>query len=169
MTTGTPKTLDEVTTLANSVYENLLLRYNGDDQRFIDDESESDGLILPCAGSVALLLLATNFDKVGQDDRWQEIVRCEFDRVQKHIEEKGYDATPFVTERITEKLFSKSANYYYTDSLSWVLSLTTQIRVAVYRKNILTADPGFMDRVHNLMKDALEKICDARCPQEYYV
>ncbi len=96
MITGTPKTLDEISALAKDVYERLVARYNADGQRFIDDESESDGLILPCAGAVSLLLLATNFDEVGKDNRWQEIVHREFERVQKHIEEKGYDATPFV-------------------------------------------------------------------------
>lgn len=166
MITATPKILGEVSALAYDVYERLIARYNADAQKFIDDESENPGLILPCAGAVALLLLATNFDDVGKDNRWQEIVRREFDLVRRHIEEKGYDATPFVTEKITEKLFSKSANYYYTDSLSWVLSLTTLIRVAAYRKKILAVDdPGFLDRVHNLMKDALDKICDAACSQ----
>lgn len=163
--TATPRTLTEVSALAADVYDKMIRRYNQDDQNFVDDENDKEGLILPCAGSVALLLLANNFEEIGKDARWHEIVRREFDRVQKHVEERGYDATPFVPERITEKLFSKAGGYYYTDSLSWVLSLTTQIRVATFRKNLFEADSTFMMSVLSLMKDALSKICDAACPQ----
>jgi len=160
-----PTSVKELSLLEHDIFERLISRYQSDGNCFIDDDTPQTGLIYACAGAVAVLLLVNTFDDLAADSRWQNIVVAEFDRVHKHVEQKSYDATPFVTERITEKLFSKSANYYYTDSLSWVLSLTTQIRVAAYRKNILNPGPGFMDRVHNLMKDALEKICEAACPQ----
>lgn len=157
-----PGTAAQLTELASDVYNRLVTRYEADGQVFLDDECEKDGLILSCAGPISLLLLVNNFDAVGRDKRWPDIVRREFNRVEQHVREKGYDATPHVPEKITEKLFSKSAGYYYTDSLSWVLSFTTQIRVAAYRKKLFD-DPELLERVQLLMKDALVKICDSAC------
>src|SRR6266850_6438665 len=101
-----PKTPAQVASLAKDVYEKLLVKYAEKGDQFVDSGQPQTGLIFRCAGSVALLLLANSFDEVGADTRWRTIVYRELDLVHKHIQQKGYDATPYVTEDNTERLFS---------------------------------------------------------------
>ncbi len=162
-----PKTPAEIADLAKDVYEKLISKYVDKGEQFVDNDQKQTGLIFRCAGSVALLLLANTFEEIGVDNKWRKIIYRELDLVYKHIEEKGYDATPYVTDENTEKLFSKSTDYNYTDSLSWVLSMTTLIRVASHRLKRFkdeTPPAAFLSRTHELMKDALTKIRDAACP-----
>jgi hypothetical protein len=164
--TTVPRTHQELTEFAKEILDNLIEKYQSDGQRFIDDSKPSTGIIYTCAGTVALLLLANNFEELDEKNRTQEIVIREFDRVYSYISEKGYDATPLVTEGLTKSLFSTQADprYYYMDSVSWVLGLALHVRMAVRTKRF-NVEKEFLDRVFELAKSTLTIICDSTCPQ----
>lgn len=164
--TTVPRTHQELTEFAKEIFENLIGKYQSDGQRFIDDSKPSTGLIYMCAGTVALLLLVNGFDELDEENRTQEIVLREFDKVYSYISEKGYDATPLVTEGLTKSLFSTQADprYYYLDSVSWVLGLTLHIRLAVRTKRF-KVEKEFLNRVFEFIKSTLTIICDSMCPQ----
>lgn len=167
-----PTSAKELSRLAHDVFDRLISKYQSDGNSFIDDDVQQTGLIYSSAGAVAVLLLVNTFDDVAVDSRWQDMVFIEFDRVKKHVAEKGYDATPLVSDKVTEPLFGKSEGkrYYYTDSASWVLSLGLQIRLAHRTKRFhLAADrlrewDDFLVSVNQLIKDTIEVVCEAVCP-----
>lgn len=169
-----PASRKEIAALAQDVYDRLISKYQSDGNSFTDDDfPQQTGLIYSCAGAVGVMLLVNTFEDLAADSRWEDMVYREFDRVRHHVAEKGYDASPIVSDKVTEPIFSKSAGkrYYYTDSASWVLSFALQIRLAFRTKRFhpeteaLRHGEDFLASVDQLIKDTLEVICSSVCPE----
>lgn len=158
-----PRTHQELTEFARGIMGRLLEKYNAEGRHF-SDEMAGAGLIYRCAGSVSLLLLANGFDELAGEGEWQEVVKAEFKKVYDHVANKGYDVTPLIPGNLTEELFSPKApvRYHYLDSVSWVLSLSLQMRLASSTGKLTLDDQ--LDAIKKLAKDSLTIICDAACP-----
>ena len=144
--TTPPATYTAVSSFAADIYSNLVRKYNLSGKQFNDSMREQTGLMYRCIGSVGLLLLVNAFDKVGDDDLWQDIVLTEFRETKRYVDEKGFDTTPLGTAKLTADYFNPKGDatrYHYLDSVSWVLGFALQMRLAQRQKRItLEANDG---------------------------
>lgn len=129
---------------------------------FKDDVHQEGGLIYRCAGTVALLLIVNTFSDIEIDPKLEALISNEFNEVYQYVTTKGYDATPYVPATVKGGEFPPSGKYNYSDSLSWVLALTLQLRYAQRKGRIdMQADVA---RVRALLVDTLRKVSEAVCP-----
>lgn len=156
-----PKTYEEVQIFAKEIMEKLIKRYKKNN-RFDDTLISSSGLIYQCAGSICFLLLANSFDEIDLDEESKDILRNEFQKVCNYIKEKGFDATPLVSDERTEDFFSPDAKlqYHYLDSVGFVLSMMVHMRTA-HRKKKLEIANNDMNTLNEMIKQTLEIICDS--------
>ena len=159
-----PRTIDELELLSREIFENIINEYNNNSKgrQFGDSFSDDDtGLIYRCAGSVALLLLVNTFDNLAKKDDWQSIVVNEYALVTEYIKKYGFDATPFVTNRVTKELYSPN-QYDYIDSVTWVLSFSILMRYTE-RSGYIKLGQNVLNEVVATIASCLGIICDAQC------
>jgi len=161
-----PKTAADLQAFSAEILDKLVARYVADRERFIDADLPDTGLIYRCAGSVSLLLLVNGFEKLASNQSWQGIVRREFAEVCDCVHSMGFDATPMVTSQMTEGLFSPKAakRYHYLDSVSWVLSFSTLLRLT-QRKKRIDLEPSQSEKISKMIKETIEILVDSACPQ----
>jgi len=143
--------------LGNQIKDDLLSKYFKGDQKanegfYIGYREEYVGLLTQCYGTIGLLILQNGFG-VELNDQEKSIIIRTLELVLDHVDEFGYDLSPFIEENTTIKIF-KDKRYRYTDSLSWVLSLITNVRFA-YKQSYLELTEELNNRLAINARDIL--------------
>lgn len=157
-----PKSIQELQPLANEVFLGIINEYNKNGRKFGDYVSQNmTGLIYRCSGSISMLLLVNTFEELARNDDWAPIIVDEFNLVKTYVQENGFDATPFIPNSYTSKIFSPST-YSYTDSVTWVLSFSILVRFTAISGHI-TISPEILCEVTETIRKCLVILCKSTC------
>ncbi len=152
----------DISILGNQIKDDLLSKYFKGDQKtnegfYIGYREEYVGLLTQCYGTIGLLVLQNYFHVVLNDQEKSIIIRT-LELILDHVDEFGYDLSPFIEEKTTVQIF-KDKRYRYTDSLSWVLSLITNVRFA-YKNNYLELSEELNNCLATTARDILSFYID---------
>lgn len=151
---------------ARNVHTALIGKWEADGKNFYDELiKKTTGVMYNSIGTVSLLLLAVAFGdrqevfREGELQKLNETVEISMTGVLESVKNYGYAADPFVDIEDSENLFTEGRGY--TDTLTWVLSMTVLARYAE-RKGILQFSEATRTSYMHYMGDSLKLLIDGQ-------
>jgi len=146
--------------VAKGVFKGVCKIYDENKKKFcINSTNSNPGTIGHCSGLISWILLGNTFADVDIKKKNKEIENT-IKMVIKEVDTNGFDVSPILQPRQTEKYFNpKNGNetFYYSECVSWVLSTMVQYRRAVVDGK-LTCEAETKTNVNNMIKTCLERI-----------